>query len=122
MSKKFNIHPESTRVADNIRSGSFEREYFSWDLVKEHEKQCQINHNQNVETLHKRGGLGWSELWFVLHDEKWKDPPDGKTWSEKDARDKCRKYEAAWLRLRCSESEICGNCPTGKEREGDANE
>lgn len=104
--KRFNIHTESTMTANNIKSGSFEREYFSWDLVKEHEEQCKINHGgQSVETLHNRGGLGWSELWFVLRDEKWKNPPDGKTWSEADARDKCRKYEEAWLRIQMEESE-----------------
>ena len=97
--KKFNIHPESTRAANKIRYGvPYDLEFFTWDMVKEHEKQCQINHGQSVETLHRRGGLGWSELWFVLRNERWKDPPPGKTWDEKDSRDKCRRYEKEWLK------------------------
>lgn len=39
-----------------------------WELVMPHAGQAYCNHGQDLDRLAERGGLSWSELWFVMHD------------------------------------------------------
>lgn len=47
------------------------KEYIPLELVKPHEKQAIRNHNQTLERLSERGGLGWIEMLFVLEDKNY---------------------------------------------------
>lgn len=60
-------------------------------LVAEHGKQAKANHYQSVERLAERGGLSWSELYAVLHDQRWQ------KMDENDAIIACRKLETRYL-------------------------
>lgn len=42
-----------------------------WDFVLEHERQALANHDQTVARLAERGGLSWTELYFVILDAKY---------------------------------------------------
>lgn len=44
------------------------KEYVPWDFVAPHEPQAKRNHSQSLRRLHDRGGLGPSELYYVLKD------------------------------------------------------
>lgn len=58
-----------------------------YDLVKDHEKQAQLNHSQSLSRLAERGGLSPKELWCVVHD----------TWFY-DAREMTEAKAIDWLR------------------------
>ena len=38
-----------------------------WSIMMPHENQCIANHNQNLEALARRGGLGAGEAWLVVN-------------------------------------------------------
>lgn len=38
-----------------------------WALVEPYREQAYKNHQQSLEELHKRGGLGIDELYAILH-------------------------------------------------------
>lgn len=62
-----------------------------YQLVVDHGEQAKRNHYQTVERLAQRGGLGWSELYAVLHN---------KPFQKLDANDAmiaCRSLEARYL-------------------------
>lgn len=42
-----------------------------WRLVAPFEGQAFANHHQDLETLARRGGLGETELWCVMHGVRW---------------------------------------------------
>lgn len=44
------------------------KEYIPLDVIKPHEKQALINHNQTLKRLSERGGLDWIEVLCVLED------------------------------------------------------
>lgn len=48
------------------------KEYIPWDIIAIHEKQALENHGQTLEKLAERGGLSWTETYFVLIDSKYK--------------------------------------------------
>lgn len=50
-------------------------EHIPYDVIAPHEQQALNNHGQTLETLAKRGGLGWSEAYAVLTDSEF---PRGK--------------------------------------------
>jgi hypothetical protein len=56
-----------------------------WSVLAGHEDQAQQNHSQTLERLAERGGLGWDEMWCIVH---------GKRWHERADEETCR----AWLR------------------------
>ena len=41
-----------------------------WTVIAPHEGQALINHGQDLETLNRRGGLGWTEMLAVLTDRR----------------------------------------------------
>jgi lambda repressor-like predicted transcriptional regulator len=43
-----------------------------WDIVAPHEAQAKENHDQSLERLAQRGGLGWDEMAAVLEDRRWR--------------------------------------------------
>lgn len=43
-----------------------------WDLMLQHEDQCQRNHSQSVQRLHERGGLDACEAVAALEDREWR--------------------------------------------------
>lgn len=43
----------------------------AWSIVEPHEPQAIKNHDQTLERLAERGGLSPTELYAVLHDQKW---------------------------------------------------
>lgn len=47
-----------------------------WSLVEPHEAQVIRNHQQTLERLAQRGGLGPDELVAVLEDRRWRDMPE----------------------------------------------
>lgn len=46
------------------------KEYIPWEVVAPHENQAMINHGQSLETLSRRGGLSYREMYAVLKDQK----------------------------------------------------
>lgn len=49
--------------------------FVPWSLVYPHRAQAEINHYQDLTTLHLRGGLAPSELIAVLEDRRWHKMP-----------------------------------------------
>ncbi len=49
-----------------------------WEIIEPHRDQAMLNHDQTLEMLAYRGGLGYSELIAVLEDRSWArmDPKD----------------------------------------------
>lgn len=47
--------------------------YVSYGLIKEHEDQLMKNHNYNIETIVKNGGLHFIEAYCVIHDMDYDD-------------------------------------------------
>ena len=62
-----------------------------YQLVQDHGDQAQVNHYQSVERLAERGGLCWSELYAVLHNQKWQ------SMDKNEAMIACRALEARYL-------------------------
>jgi hypothetical protein len=44
-----------------------------WSLVVPYEGQAFTNHDQSLERLAQRGGLGVGELWCVVHGKRWRE-------------------------------------------------
>lgn len=42
-----------------------------WAFIEEHEAQCKRNHDQTVQRLAERGGLGVDEMCAVVEDRRW---------------------------------------------------
>lgn len=42
-----------------------------WAMLTPHEPQALINHDQSLERLAQRGGLGADEMIFILEDRGW---------------------------------------------------
>ena len=42
-----------------------------WSVVEPHREQAQRNHDQTLERLAERGGLGIEELTAILADQHW---------------------------------------------------
>lgn len=77
--------------------------YVPWALVAAHAEQAMRNHNQTVERLAERGGLGWSELLDVLLDRPWDGvafwlPKQREAYvtSQTKAAEKCMKIISDW--------------------------
>lgn len=47
-----------------------------WEMIAPHDRQAKINHDQTLDRLAERGGLGYSEAIAILKDEKWKPLPE----------------------------------------------
>lgn len=62
-----------------------------WQLVEDHGGQAQQNHYQTVQRLAERGGLSWSELHAVLHNQRYRDM------DANEAMLACRALEARYL-------------------------
>lgn len=62
-----------------------------WQLVEDHGGQAQQNHYQTVHRLAERGGLSWSELHAVLHNQRYRDM------DANEAMLACRALEARYL-------------------------
>ena len=43
-----------------------------WALISGHEDQAQHNHDQTLNRLADRGGLGSSEAWAIINDMPWR--------------------------------------------------
>lgn len=64
--KAFQIHEDDARKLIGPAP------YVPWGLVKEHEARALKTHDQDIETLHRRGGLSLAELVAVIEDRPWK--------------------------------------------------
>lgn len=61
--------PQEAQIARlfNVQSGPA----IPWSMIAPHEAQAKRNHNQDLETLHRRGGLFPCEALHVLKDIEW---------------------------------------------------
>lgn len=50
-----------------------------WRVLRPHEKQCRINHDQSLEAIANRGGLSSAEAWCIVNDQTWRVATN--TWS-----------------------------------------
>lgn len=64
--KAFKIHDDDARKLIGPAP------YVPWGLVKEHEARALKTHDQDIATLHRRGGLSLAELVAVIEDRAWK--------------------------------------------------
>lgn len=71
--------------------GSRGQATIDWQLVNEHGAQAYQNHSQSVSRLAERGGMGWCELYAVLHDRKWQ------RMNQNEAILACRALEVRYL-------------------------
>lgn len=60
-----------------------------WRLVEPYEDNAKANHDQTLERLNERGGLGPGELWCIVH---------GKRWREQPPEDEALAWLTAWLK------------------------
>ena len=65
-----------------------------WDFIAEHEAQCKVNHDQTVQRLAERGGLGADEMCAVVEDRRWH------RMSLEDATERLVELLEAWLSKR----------------------
>ncbi len=68
-----------TKIRFRVLSSKSERRQYPtipqtipWSLIEPHEQQALKNHNQSLECLDSRGGLGILELYVVLQDLPYK--------------------------------------------------
>lgn len=45
------------------------RESIPWKALEPHARQAIRNHSQTLEQLAERGGLAWSEMFYILRNE-----------------------------------------------------
>lgn len=64
--------PPSWRWRNNVKDLEIPR-HIPWDMLKPHEEQAKINHNQSLERLRQRGGLCFTEAVAILHARRWWD-------------------------------------------------
>ena len=63
--RQFPIHPASVKKFPELP------QTVPWGFVAEHEPQSLHNHSQSLERLAQRGGLDWSELYYVVNDKEY---------------------------------------------------
>ena len=63
-------------------------------IIEEHEAQCKRNHDQTVQRLAERGGLGADEMCAVVEDRRWH------RMSREDATERLVELLEAWLSKR----------------------
>lgn len=77
-------------------------EHIPYDVIAPHEQQALNNHGQTLETLAKRGGLGWSEAYAVLTDSEF---PRGKDYiSEEYYKEKVKEIVSNYENKRNKET------------------
>lgn len=52
-------------------------QYVPWTLLAPHEARALRNHDQSLETLASRGGLGLCEMVAILEDRRWRKMDQG---------------------------------------------
>ena len=71
-----------------------------WDMLAAHEKQALRNHDQDLETLARRGGLGPSEMVCILRDAHFLTVCDGvnriSDEKERECIDELKRRIAEW--------------------------
>jgi hypothetical protein len=83
--RRFPIHSSDHGLLDSV----------PWELVAPHEAQARINHGQSLDELASRGGLGLTELAFILMNERWRPTPP-----KPEHRKKARQDALKYVRLR----------------------
>ena len=69
--------------------------FIAWEIVAEHEVQAVWNHYQDLETLARRGGLSWLEMYAVLYDKTWLMIEKEKL-TEHEAEEKVHEFVKNW--------------------------
>lgn len=60
-----------------------EKEYVPWEFLESHENQAYENHGQSFEQLARRGGLSWTEIYYIIKDREF-DERNAQKYSDDD--------------------------------------
>ena len=99
---------ERHNVFPVLQPGHYPQEYIPYNIIAPHEAQALRNHDQTLQRLAERGGLGWTEILAVLRNKTWKEMGWSDLISPKEAEEREKTAKEAVLTYVKERRPSCG--------------